>query len=68
MINNYSCNSNFFKYLFLFIYLFGCTGMQVLVAACGIFDLCCGMQDLQLRHGGSSSLARDGTQAPYIQS
>ena len=65
MINNYSCNSNFFN---IYFYLFGCTGMQVLVAACGIFDLCCGMQDLQLWPVGSSSLARDGTQAPYIQS
>ena len=28
--------------------------------------LCGGMQDFELQHGGSSSLIRDGTQAPCV--
>ena len=38
-----------FKYLFLFIFW----PDQVLVAACGIFDLHCRMWDLQLQHVNS---------------
>ena len=35
-------DSNFF--FFKYIYLFGCA--KVLVAACGIFDLCCSTEGL----------------------
>ena len=45
-------------YFYLFIWLH-----WVLVAACEIFDLGCGMWDLSV---GSSSLTRDGTWAPRI--
>ena len=48
----------FFKNLFIW-------PRWVLVVACGIFNLGCGMQDLQLRHTNfSSSLTRDQTWAP----
>ena len=48
--------------LYFFIYLFGCTG------SCGTQDLHCNMWILYLWHVGSSSLTRDGTQAPCIGS
>ena len=47
-----------FFFFNLFIWL-----CQVLVAACNIFNLHCGMQDSQLGHVGSRSLTRDWTRA-----
>ena len=47
----------------IFIYL----AHWVLVVACRIFTLHCGMRDFQW-HLGSNSLTRDRTQAPYIGS
>ena len=38
----------------------------MLAAACGVFSLHGGMQDLLLWHVGSTSLTRDQTQAPSI--
>ena len=50
----------FLNYLFIYLAALGVSH--------GTRDLRCGMQDLSLWHMGSSSLARDQTQAPCIAS
>ena len=52
----------FFFFFNIYLFIFLC---QVLVAARGIFVAAC---NSQLRHMGSSSLTRDGSQAPCIGS
>ena len=61
----YSFYKNIYLFVCLFIYLFWLC--QVLVAACGIFS--CGMRTLSCgMHAGSSSLTRDWTPSPCIES
>ena len=53
-----------FKKIFIYLFIWLC---RVLVVACGL--LSCGMRTLSCgMHVGSSSLTRDGTQAPCIGS
>ena len=54
----------FFFFFPVFIYL----AVLGLLVEHGNFHLCCGMWDPYLWHVGSSSLTRDGTQAPCIGS
>ena len=55
---------HFLNLKFTFIYL----NVPGLSSARRIFYLCCSMRDLQLWHVASSTLSRDGTEAPCIGS
>ena len=57
------CIDFFYIHIYLSIWLY-----QLLVTACGIFDLSCGIMNQELRHVESSSLTRDQTHSPCIGS
>ena len=56
--DHFLLNFLFIYFGFFFSFFWLCC---VLVVGCGVFNLCCSMQDLYLWHAGFSSLVRDQT-------